>query len=62
VINFSVERALPIKISREEIAAFCQRHGIARLSLFQVVEDELSVLLQRQADLNTPWSLSKYFS
>jgi len=90
-IDFGMDRDLPIEISPEEIAAFCQRHGIARLSLFGSVlredftpesdvdvlveflpdrtpglaffamQDELSLLLQRQADLNTPKSLSKYF-
>jgi len=83
---------LPIETSPVEIAAFCQRHGIARLSLFgsvlrddftpqsdvdvlveflpgvrigffgfQTVEDELSRILNRKADLNTPRSLSAYF-
>ncbi len=91
-IHFDMERDLPIDISREQIATFCHRHGIARLSLygsvlrddftpesdvdvlveflpdvrigffgFQLVEDELSAILRRKADLNTPRSLSAYF-
>ena len=87
-----MNRDLPIATSQEEIAAFCQRHGIARFSLFgsvlrddftpesdidvlveflpgvrigffgfQRAEDELSQLLRRKADLNTPRSLSAYF-
>lgn len=77
--------------TREELASFCRRHHIRRLSLFGSVlredftprsdldvlvefepghvpglefvrmRDELSQLLGRPVDLNTPNSLSRYF-
>jgi predicted nucleotidyltransferase len=80
-----------IHLSGSEIAAFCQRHHVRRLSLFGSVltpdfdadsdvdvlvefetgqtpgleffsmQDELSQLLGRQADLHTPASLSPHF-
>ena len=80
-----------LKIPRDAIAQFCQRHGIRRLSLFGsilrddfhpdsdidvlvefqagarvglrffTVERELSGMLGRKVDLNTPGFLSKYF-
>jgi len=52
-IDFGMDRDLPIEISPEEIAAFCQRHGIARLSLFGSVlredftpESDVDVLVE----------------
>ncbi|MBL0927810.1 MAG: nucleotidyltransferase family protein [Phycisphaerales bacterium] len=86
-----MDRDLPIHTPTEEIAAFCRRNGIARLSLFGSVlrddftpesdidvlvefepgrtpglrffalQDELSEMLGRTVDLNTPQCLSKYF-
>ena len=80
-----------ITIPREQIAAFCRRHHIRRLSLFGSVlrddfapdsdvdvlvefapghtpgfaffsmEEELSEILGRKVDLNTPGFLSRYF-
>jgi len=80
-----------IPIPQAQIAAFCRRHHIRRLSLFGSVlrddfgpdsdvdvlvefepghtpgfgfvalERELSQLLGRRVDLNTPQSLSRYF-
>lgn len=82
---------IPIAVPLDRIASLCQRHGIARLSLFGSVlrddftpdsdvdvlvefepgrtpglgffslQDELSEILQRRVDLNTPQSLSKCF-
>ena len=82
---------LRIKIPQEEIASFCQRHGIRRLALFGsvlgedftpesdvdvlvefepevrvglrffAIEQELSELLGRKVDLNTPGFLSRHF-
>ena len=86
-MDASFHRELP----REEIADFCRRHGIRRLSLFGSVlrddfgpesdidvlvefdpentpglsffamESDLSRLLGRRVDLNTPLFLSKGF-
>ena len=83
--------SLKIKISKEEIGAFCQRNYIRRLALFGsalrddftpasdvdvlvefesghvpglafiTIQDELSELLGRNVDLNTPACLSPYF-
>jgi predicted nucleotidyltransferase len=83
--------SLQIEVSREAIAAFCQRNHIRRLALFGSVvredfgphsdvdvlvefepghtpglaffamQDELSDLLGRKVDLNTPACLSPYF-
>ena len=80
-----------IDISRDEIAAFCRRHQIRRLSLFGSIlrddfrpesdvdvlvefepgatpgleffamQDELTELIERNVDLHTVGSLSKYF-
>lgn len=80
-----------IDIPRDEVAAFCRRHHIRRLSLFGSVlrddftsdsdldilvefdeghtpdwaffgmQDELSAILGRKVDLNTPGFLSRYF-
>jgi predicted nucleotidyltransferase len=80
-----------VDIPRDEIAAFCRRHGIARLSLFGSIlrsdfapdsdidvlvefepghtpglaffgmQDELSAILGRPVDLNTPGFLSDHF-
>jgi predicted nucleotidyltransferase len=82
----------PTTLPLSEIAAFCRRNHVRRLSLFgsalrddfrpdsdvdvliefeagtrigligfQRLEDELSALLGRKADLNTPGFLSRYF-
>jgi hypothetical protein len=83
--------SVKIEVSREGIAAFCQRNHIRRLALFGSVvredfgsqsdvdvlvefepghtpglaffamQDELSELLGRKVDLNTPACLSPYF-
>ncbi len=80
-----------LSISKDEIADFCRRHHIRRLSLFGSVltddfrpdsdidvlvefedghtpgfafismQDELTEILDRKVDLNTPQCLSKYF-
>ncbi len=80
-----------IVIPKDQIAAFCRKHGIRRLSLFGSIlrddfgpdsdidvlvefepeartgfaffgmQDELSQILGRKVDLNTPGFLSKYF-
>jgi predicted nucleotidyltransferase len=80
-----------IQLQSDELAAFCRRHHIQKLSLFGSVlrndfrpdsdvdvlvefepghvpgfafitmQDELSVLLGRKVDLNTPNFLSRYF-
>jgi hypothetical protein len=80
-----------VRIPRDEIADFCRRHRIRRLSLFGsilrddfrlesdvdvlvefepgarvglrffTIERELSALLGRKVDLNTPGFISKYF-
>lgn len=81
-----------ITVSPPQIAAFCQKHGIRRLSFFgsvlredfrpdsdidvlvefeegcegggisfMTIQMELSALLGRQVDLNTPQDLSRYF-
>lgn len=82
---------LPIHIPMEEIAEFCRKNGISKLSLFGSVlrddftpqsdvdvlvefeagrtpglrfftlQDELTTLLGRRVDLNTPACLSRYF-
>lgn len=87
-----MERTLPIAISQGQLAEFCQRHHICKLSLFGSVlrddftdrsdvdflvefqpgqvpgylrlagmENELSDLIGRKADLRTPSALSRYF-
>ncbi len=83
--------AAHVVLSQDQIAAFCQKHHIQKLSLFGSVlredfgpdsdvdvlvefepghvpglaffamQDELSDLLGRQVDLNTPGFLSRYF-
>lgn len=80
-----------IEIPKEQIAEFCRRHNIRKLSLFGSVlredfgpqsdvdvlvefepnhvpgfaffrmEEELSQILSRKVDLNTPNFLSRYF-
>ena len=80
-----------VPIDRDQIAAFCRRHCVRKLSLFGSVlradfgrdsdidvlvefepghvpglaffamQDELSAILGRRVDLNTPASLSPYF-
>ena len=80
-----------VALPQEEIAAFCRRHHIKRLSLFGSIlrddfgptsdvdvlvefepghvpglaffamQDDLSALLGRQVDLQTPQFLSPYF-
>jgi len=80
-----------IAIPKQELAAFCLRHHIRRLSLFGsvvrddfgpgsdvdvlvefepehtpglaffAVQEELSQLLARKVDLNTPQGLGRYF-
>jgi predicted nucleotidyltransferase len=80
-----------VTIPHDEIAAFCRKHHIRRLSLFGSIlrndfgpnsdvdvlvdfepgqtpglaffgmQDELSRLLERNVDMHTPASLSKYF-
>lgn len=82
---------LSMLVPLDRIAAFCQRHGIARLSLFAsvlrddfradsdvdvlvefepgrtpglrffTIQDELSEMLRRRVDLNTPQSLGRCF-
>ncbi len=84
-------RRLPVAIDPQQIAAFCRKHHMRRLSLFGSVlrddfradsdvdvlvefepghtpgwhffemQDELSELLGRTVDLNTPEFLSRYF-
>jgi len=84
--------SIKIEIPREQLAEFCRRHHIRKLSLFGSVlrddftsesdidvlvefdpahipglmrfvgmEIELSKILGRKADMNTPQDLSKYF-
>ncbi len=81
-----------LQIPPDRLAAFCERHGIRRLSIFGsalredftpesdldvlvefepdvrvgffsfiAIQDELSALLGREVDLNTPGSLSRHF-
>ena len=83
---------LPIKLDKEQIARFCQKNHIRKLSLFGSVlredfredsdvdflvefdcehipglfalmgmEEELSEMLGRKADMRTPKDLSRYF-
>ncbi len=84
-------KQLPIAIDRDQIAAFCRRHHMKRLSLFGSVlrddfrpdsdvdvlvefepghtpgweffgmQDELTAIIGRPVDLNTPGFLSRYF-
>ena len=86
-----MSQGLPIQLPMDRIADFCERHGVARLSLFGSVlrddftpesdvdvlieflpgrtpglaffsmQDELSEMLGRQVDLNTPKFLSRAF-
>jgi len=83
---------LPLRIDKEELAAFCRRHHLTKLALFGSVltdrfgpesdvdvlfeydpghvpslfdvaamEEELSEILGRKADMRTPRDLSRYF-
>ena len=83
---------LPIKVDKEQIAAFCHKHHLTKLALFGSVltdrfgpdsdvdvlfefdaehipslfdvaamEEELSEILGRKADMRTPRDLSRYF-
>jgi predicted nucleotidyltransferase len=84
-------KQLPVAIDQEQVAAFCRRHHMKRLSLFGSVlrddfgpdsdvdvlvefepgrtpgwaffgmQEELSGIIGRQVDLNTPEFLSRYF-
>lgn len=84
--------ALPVAVNQEQIADFCRRHRIRRLSLFGSVlrddfgpdsdvdvlveflpgaprslfrlvamEEELTAIFGRQADMRTPDELSRFF-
>ena len=89
--NYLIPMTLPIQIPQPQLADFCRRNHIRKLSFFGSVigngfsptsdidvlvefepnhipgfqffsmQDELTVLLGRQVDLNTPQFLSKYF-
>ena len=51
---------IKIELPKEKIADFCRRHHIRKLAVFGM-EQELSELLGRKVDLNTPQFLSPYF-